>query len=102
MRSDRAQPGKTEFGLHMLLRFGLTLTALALTAAGLLPLTCAAQARLSVEHGGLGLRQQGAPSAESPPGSFPRGWGSSLDAAFAPESALAPRQFTLAGEVRTA
>jgi hypothetical protein len=127
----------------MLHRFGTALAAIALTAGGLQPLTCAAQARLSPEHGGLGLRQQAAPGAESPSGSelklpvlqteqasdwslfggtreparrgpgaaeayggvaysFSRGWGSSLEAAYAAESPLAPRQYALAGEVRTA
>jgi hypothetical protein len=39
-------------------RFGITLAAFLLTvAAALPPLTCAAQALLSSEHGGLGLRQ---------------------------------------------
>ena len=33
---------------------------------------------------------------------FPRGWGSSLEAGYIPESVLAPRQYALAGEVRTA
>lgn len=34
--------------------------------------------------------------------SFSRTWGSSLEAAYAPESPLVPRQYALAGEVRTA
>jgi hypothetical protein len=34
--------------------------------------------------------------------SFSRRWGSSLEAAYAPESLLAPRPYTLAGQVRTA
>ena len=45
--------------------FGLTLTAIALTAAAL-PLMCAAQARLSYEQSGLGLKQQAEVAAESP------------------------------------
>lgn len=125
----------------MLHRAGLTLTAIALTAAAL-PLTCAAQARLTFDHTGLGLRQQVGPAADSPsegevrpvwqtrqpsdftlfggareltrggPGpaetyggvayAFPRGWGSSLEAGYTPESLHAPRQYALAGEVRTA
>lgn len=81
-------------------RFRLTLTAVALTvAAALLPLPCAAQAPLSQERGGLGLRQPNAPGVDH---SFSRTWGSSLDAVYAPESPLAPRQYALAGEVRTA
>jgi len=124
-------------------RFGLTLRAVALTvAAALLPLTCAAQARLSHEHGGQGLRPQTAPAEYAPSGGdaklpsqspqpseftlfggsreltrgglgaaeayggvaygFARGWGSSFEAAYAQESLLAPRQYALAGEVRTA
>jgi len=43
---------------------GLTLTAFALTAA--VPLLCAAQARLSYEHSGLGLKQQAEVAAELP------------------------------------
>lgn len=123
-------------------RFGITLTAFALTvAAALQAVTCAAQATLSHEHGGLGLRQPTEPmvetkSASEPrqawlsrqpsdftlfggaraltrggPGaaeaygglaySFSRSWGSSLEAAYAPESPLAPRRYALAGEVRT-
>jgi hypothetical protein len=124
-------------------RFGITLSAFALTvAAALLPLTCAAQALLSHEHGGLGLRQPTAPGANTESGSetrqpllgqqpsdftlfggareltrgglgaaeayggvaytFSRSWGSSLEAAYAPESPLVPRQYALTGEVRTA
>lgn len=57
-------------------RFGVTVAAIALSAAGLQPLTCAGQARLSHEHGGVGLQQQtGLP--------------------------LAPRPYELAGEVST-
>ena len=48
-------------------RFGLTLTAIALTAVAL-PLTCAAQARLSYEKSGLGLRQQAGIVADLPSG----------------------------------
>jgi hypothetical protein len=33
---------------------------------------------------------------------FPRGWGSSLEAGYTRESLIAPRQYALAGEVRTA
>lgn len=124
-------------------RFGITLTAFALTvAAALLPLTCAAQALLSPEQSRLGLRQPTGPgvitqsvgeskqaglsrqpsdftlfggsremargglgAAEAYGGvaySFSRTWGSSLEAAFAPESPRVPRQYALAGEVRTA
>ena len=112
----------------MLHRFGLTLGAIALTAAALVPLTCAAQARLSYEHSGLGLRQQSATGAESPSDftlfggarevtraglgpaetyggvayALPRGWGSSLAAGYTPESLFAPRQYALTGQVRTA
>lgn len=125
----------------MLHRFGLTLTAIALTAAAL-PLPCAAQARLTPEYSGLGLRQQAAPGPDSSAGgelkylqqsrqpssfalfggtrelsrsglapaetyggvayAFPHGWGSSLEAGYIPESVLAPRQYALGGEVRTA
>lgn len=49
-------PGDTEFGLHMLHRFGLRLTAFVLAAVAL-PLICAAQERLSFDHPGLGLRK---------------------------------------------
>jgi hypothetical protein len=130
-----------EFGLPMLRRFGLTLTAIALTAAAM-PLPCAAQPRLTPQTSGVGLRQLAAPGPESStrddPGSllssrqpsgfslfggtreltrsglapaetyggvayaFPRGWGSTLEAGYIPESALAPRQYALGGEVRTA
>jgi hypothetical protein len=126
-------------------RFGITLTAFALTvAAALQPLTCAAQARLSQEYGGHGLRPQpqSAPAVNPPSGgeakqysqswqpseftlfggsreltrgglgpaeayggvaySFSRGWGSSVEAAYTPGSLLAPRQYALTGEVRTA
>ena len=124
-------------------RFGLTLRAVAVTvAAALLPLTCAAQARLSHEQSGPGLRLQTAPRGDAPSGGeakqswpspqpseftlfggsreltrgslgaaeayggvaygFSRSWGSSFEAAYAPESLLAPRQYALAGEVRTA
>jgi len=79
----------------MLHRVGLTLAAIALAVAGLLPLTCAAQARLSHESSGLGLRQQTGLT-------FSSGWGSSLEAAYAPEFPLAPRYYSLAGELRTA
>lgn len=126
----------------MLHRFGLTLTAaIALTAAAL-PVPCAAQARLTPEYSGLGLRPHGVPGPDSSAGgdlkpiqqlrqpfsfalfggtrelsrsglapaetyggvayALPRGWGSSLEAGYIPESALAPRQYALAGEVRTA
>jgi hypothetical protein len=120
---------------------GLTLTAIALTAAAL-PLLCAAQARLSFEQSGLGLRQQAEVAAEQPfsgvaaqfwqtrrPSdfalyggarelarsglgtaetyggvaySFPRGWGSSLEAGYTPESVFAPRRYALTGQVHTA
>jgi len=124
-------------------RFGVTLAAVALTvAAALLPLTPAAQAQLSPQRGGQGLRPQTAPGVDAPSGgeakqswqgrqpaeftlfggsrerargglgaaeayggvaySFSRTWGSSLEAAFAPESPRVPRQYALAGEVRTA
>lgn len=76
----------------MLHRFGLTLTALALTAVAL-PLTCAAQERLSFDQPGIGLRQGYA---------VPLGWGTSVAADVTPESVLSPRQYSLAGEVRTA
>ena len=117
--------------------------AVALTvAAALLPLTCSAQARLSHEHGGQGLRPQTAPGVDAPSGgearqswqgrqpaeftlfggsrelargglgaaeaygvvaySFSSSWGSSLEAAYAPDSPLLPRQYALTGEVRTA
>jgi hypothetical protein len=125
----------------MLRRFGLTFTAIALTAATM-PLPCAAQARLTPHTTGVGLREQAAPGPESstrddrislqpshqPSGfslfggtreltrsglapaeayggvayAFPRGWGSSLEAGYIPESVLAPRQYALGGEVRTA
>jgi len=124
-------------------RFGITLTAFALTvAAALQPITCAAQAWLSQEYGGQGLRPQNAPAVNPPSGgeakqslqsrqpsdftlfggardltrgglgpaeayggvaySISRSWGSSLEAAYAPESPLVPRQYALTGEVRTA
>ena len=122
-------------------RFGLTLTAVALTAAAL-PLLCAAQARLSYEQSGLGLKQQTGIAADLPSGgeaaqlwqtrhpsdfalyggarelariglgpaetyggvayAFPRGWGSSLEAAYTPESMLSPRRYALTGQVHTA
>ena len=124
----------------MLHRFGLTLTAIALTVA--VPLPCAAQVRLTPENSGVGLRQQPAPAPEistggdptylqptrqsssftlfggtreltrsglSPAEAYggvayasPRGWGSSFEAGYVPLSVLAPRQYALAGEVRTA
>lgn len=120
---------------------GLTLTAIALTAAAL-PLLCAAQARLTFEQSGLGLRQQAEVAAEQPfsgeaaqfwqtrhPSdfalyggarelariglgpvetyggvayAFPRGWGSSLEAGYTPESVFAPRRYALTGQVHTA
>jgi hypothetical protein len=124
-------------------RFGITFTAFALTvAAALQPLTCAAQALLSHEHSGLGLRQPTGPGANTESGSearqpwlvrqpsdftlfggareltrgglgaaeayggvaysISRSWGSSLEAAYAPESPLVPRQYAVTGEVRTA
>jgi hypothetical protein len=90
---------EAELGLLMPHRFGLTLAAFALTAAGLLPYTCAAQIRLSYDPGGLGLRQQ--PTAPSDTSSRNRGPSlDTLDTAFAPESPLAPRQYTLAGDLR--
>lgn len=125
----------------MLQRFGLTLTAIALAAAAL-PVPCAAQARLTPEYSGLGLRQHAGPGLDSVTGgdlnflqqspqpssfalfggtrelsrgglapaemyggvayAFPRGWGSSFEAGYIPESVLVPRQYALAGEVRTA
>jgi hypothetical protein len=121
--------------------FGLTLTAIALTATAL-PLICAAQARLSYEQSGLGLKQQtevaaeppfsgeaaqlwqtrqpsdfalyggarelariGLGSAETYGGvayAFPRGWGSSLEAGYTPESVFTPRRYALTGQVHTA
>ena len=60
----------------MLRRFGLVVAAITLTAAGLLPLSAAAQAQLSFERGGLGLHQQ-------------------------TSSPLVPRPYELAGELRT-
>ena len=72
-------------------RSGFTLTALALAAATL-PLLCAAQERLSFDHPGLGLRHGHA---------LPLGWGTSLAAGDTPESVHAPRQYSLAGEMRT-
>ena len=120
---------------------GLTLTAIALTAAAL-PLLCAAQAQLSYEQSGLGLKQHTRVAAEPPLGgeaaqlwqtvhpsnfalyggtrdlariglgpgetyggviyAFPRGWGSSLEAGYAPESPFAPRRYALTGQVQTA
>jgi len=120
---------------------GLTLTAIALTAAAL-PLLCAAQAQLSYEQSGLGLKQQTRVAAEPPPGgeaaqlwqtvhpsnfalyggtrdlariglgpgetyggviyAFPRGWGSSLEAGYAPDSPITPRRYALTGQVQTA
>jgi hypothetical protein len=122
-------------------RFGITLAAIALIAVAL-PLTCAAQARLSYQQSGLGLKQQSVLGADLPSGdeirqlwqtrqlsdfapyggaralariglgpaetyggvayAFPRGWGSSLEAGYTPESLFAPRQYALAGQVRTA
>ena len=76
----------------MLHRFGLTLTAFALAAVAL-PLTCAAQERLSFDQLGIGLRQGYA---------IPLGWGTSVAADYTPESVHSPRQYSLAGEVRTA
>ncbi len=124
-------------------RFAITPAAVAVAlAAALLPPTCLAQARLSLEHGGQGLRSQTLPgvdassvgeavqswqsrqpaeftlfggsrdlargglgAAEAYGGvaySFSRGWGSSLEAAYAPDSPLRPRQYALTGGVRTA
>ena len=122
-------------------RFGLTLTAIALIAAAL-PLTCAAQARLSYEQSGLGLKQKTGEDSHLPSGgeishlwptrqqsefsvyggareapriglapaetyggvayALPRGWGSSLEAGYTPESLFAPRQYALTGQMRTA
>lgn len=122
-------------------RFGLTLTAIALIAAAL-PLTCAAQARLSNEQSGLGLKQATGVGSDLPSGgevgqfwqtrqpsdftvyggarestrvgpgpaetyggvayAFPRGWGSSLEAGYTPETQFAPRQYALTGQVVTA
>lgn len=73
-------------------RFGVTLIAIALTAAAL-PLPCAAQLRLTFEQPGPELRQEG--------GLLPRGWGSSFESGYAPESVFVPRQYSLAGAVRT-
>jgi hypothetical protein len=121
--------------------FGLTLTAVALTVAAV-PVLCAAQARLSYEQSGLGLKQQTGVAAVAPfggeaaqlwqtlnpsdfalyggarelariglgPGetyggvtyAFPRGWGSSLEAGYTPESQFAPRRYALTGQVQTA
>jgi hypothetical protein len=98
LSNDRDEPGRfgpletAELGLHMRHRFGIALTAIALTAAAL-PLPCAAQLRLSFEQPGLGLRQEA--------GLLPHGWGSSLEAGYTPESVFVPRQYSLAGEVRT-
>ena len=69
-------------------RFAHQIATVVLATAALLPLTCAGQARLSHEHGGLGLRQ--------------KDWGSPFQPAVAPEFPLALRQHALAGEVRTA
>jgi len=85
-------PEGNELGLLMLRRFGFKLTAIALAAATL-PLTSAAQERLSFDHSGLGLRQGYA---------LPLGSGTSLAAGLAPEPLLAPRQFGVEGEVRAA
>jgi hypothetical protein len=99
LSNDRDEPGRfgpleiAEFGLHMRHRFGITLTAIALTAAAL-PLPCAAQLRLFFDHPGLGLRQETGP--------LPRGWGSSLEVGYTPESVFVPRQHSFAGELRTA
>jgi len=121
--------------------FGITLTAVTLTAAAL-PLTCAAQARLSYEQSGLGLRQQTGVTAEpafrgepaqlwqtrdpsdvalyggsrelariglGPAETYggvayahPRGWGSSFEAGYTPESVFGPRRYALTGQVNTA
>jgi hypothetical protein len=121
--------------------FGMGLTAVALTLAAI-PLICVAQARLSYEQSGLGLKQQTGLAAESPSGgeaaqlwqtrhpsdfalyggvrelariglgpaetyggvtyAFPRGWGSSLEAGYTPESQLSPRRYALTGQVQTA
>lgn len=121
--------------------FGLTLTAITLTAAAL-PAICAAQARLSYEQSGLGLRQQTGVTAEPPfsgepaplwqtrrspdiafyGGSrelarfglgpaetyggvayaLPRGWGSSFEAGYTPESVFGPRRYALTGQVHAA
>jgi len=131
----------SDHGLHMRYPSGLTLTALALTAAAL-PLVCAAQARLSYEQSGLGLKQQTGVAVEPPfsgeaaqlwqtrhasdfalfggarelariglgPAetyggvayALPRGWGSSLEAGYTPESLFAPRRYALTGQVHTA
>ena len=120
---------------------GPTLTAIALTAAAL-PILCSAQARLSLEQSGLGLRQQSEPAAEQPfsgevaqfwetrhPSDFAlyggarelariglgpaetyggvayaflRGWSSSLEAGYTPESVYAPRRYALTGQVHAA
>ena len=122
-------------------RFGPTLTAFALIAAAL-PLTCAAQARLSYEQSGLGLKQTTGKDPDLQSGgevrhfwptlqqseftvyggareatrigpgpaqtyggiayALPRGWGSSFEAGYTPESPFAPRQYALSGQVRTA
>ena len=85
-------PEGIELGLLMLRRFGFTLTAFALATATL-PLTSAAQERLSFDHPGFGLRQGYA---------LPLGSGTSLAAGLAPEPLLAPRQFGVESEVRAA
>jgi len=95
--------------MHMRYRFEFTHTAIALAAATL-SLTCAAQEGLSFDHPGLGLRQGTVIGADALSAgryggvtyALPRGWGSSIAAGYTPESVLAPRQYALAGEVRTA
>ena len=67
------------------------------------------QSRQSSEFGLFGGSREltrGSPGAAEAYGGvaygFSRSWGSSFEAAYAPESLLAPRQYALAGEVRTA
>jgi hypothetical protein len=120
---------------------GLTLKVITLAAAAL-PLICAAQARLSYEQSGLGLRHQTGVTAEPPfsgepallwqtlnpsdfalyggarelariglgPAetyggvayAFPRGWRSSFEAGYTPESVFGPRRYALTGQVHAA
>jgi hypothetical protein len=121
--------------------FGFTLRAIALTATAL-PLLCAAQARLSYEQSGLGLKLQSEVIAEPPHGgelaqlwqtrspsdfalyggsrelariglgpaqtyggvayALPRGWRSSFEAGYTPESVFGPRRYALTGQVHAA
>lgn len=63
VRGYSAQLGDTDTGLHIMRPLGLTLITVALAAAGTAGV-CAAQARLSPEGSGLGLKPQNA-SVES-------------------------------------